>query len=417
MALAVEVRVLSPASWRRGGAPAASRLRLEDGTRVSGTAVPSHEDPGLRTRRKPRSPRHRGPRGRRRPRVRPCAERPLARACASPASARARRRSRSSCASSGRDTVIEEALRDHLNGWYSRAVAVAGIDPVDAARRSTGRTSRSRATPFSFTAEVEVKPAPDREVVQGPRRREAAGRRARRGGRLRDRAAAPDGRRAAPGRPRRGRGRLPRDRLRGDDRRQAVRRRRRHRLRRRARRRPPGARPRARPDRDEGRATSATSDLPLPPDHEDASIAGQGRHVPRDGEGREGAGAAGARRRAGDVGQRVRHARRAARRHPRAHSRGARARGRHAVPGVGARLARRPARDRGARRARAKPRGRPGPVAAPEPPGPRRRRRGLPARHRADRRGAGRLGAARGPRTRSGRTSRSRPWSPPRASR
>ncbi len=31
----------------------------------------------------------------------------------------------------GRDTVVEEALRDHLTGWYSRAVAVAGIDPID----------------------------------------------------------------------------------------------------------------------------------------------------------------------------------------------------------------------------------------------------------------------------------------------
>ena len=43
----------------------------------------------------------------------------------------------------GRETVIEEALRDHLNGWYSRAVAVAGIDP-SRDPRSTGRTSRWR---------------------------------------------------------------------------------------------------------------------------------------------------------------------------------------------------------------------------------------------------------------------------------
>ena len=31
----------------------------------------------------------------------------------------------------GRETVVEEALRDHLNGWYSRAVAEAGIDPIE----------------------------------------------------------------------------------------------------------------------------------------------------------------------------------------------------------------------------------------------------------------------------------------------
>jgi trigger factor len=60
----------------------------------------------------------------------------------------------------GRDTVIEEALRDHLNGWYSRAVAAAGIDPV--ARPTIDWSDEPvEGTPFSFTAEVDVKPAPE----------------------------------------------------------------------------------------------------------------------------------------------------------------------------------------------------------------------------------------------------------------
>ena len=66
----------------------------------------------------------------------------------------------------GRDTVIEEALRDHLTGWYSRAVAVAGIDPIE---RPTIDWSDEpvEGTPFSFTAEVEVKPAPTVKAYKG----------------------------------------------------------------------------------------------------------------------------------------------------------------------------------------------------------------------------------------------------------
>lgn len=66
----------------------------------------------------------------------------------------------------GRETVIEEALRDHLNGWYSRAVAVAGIDPVS---RPTIDWSDEpvEGAPFSFTAEVDVKPAPEVRAYKG----------------------------------------------------------------------------------------------------------------------------------------------------------------------------------------------------------------------------------------------------------
>ena len=66
----------------------------------------------------------------------------------------------------GRDTVIEEALRDHLSGWYTRAVAVAGIAPVD---RPTidWNDQPAEGAPFAFTAEVEVKPPPEVRAYKG----------------------------------------------------------------------------------------------------------------------------------------------------------------------------------------------------------------------------------------------------------
>ena len=66
----------------------------------------------------------------------------------------------------GRDTVVEEALRDHLTAWYSRAVAAAGIDPID---RPTIDWSDepSEGAPFAFTAEVEVKPPPEVKAYKG----------------------------------------------------------------------------------------------------------------------------------------------------------------------------------------------------------------------------------------------------------
>jgi trigger factor len=66
----------------------------------------------------------------------------------------------------GRDTVVEEALRDHLTAWYSRAVAAAGIDPID---RPTIDWSDepSEGAPFAFTAEVEVKPPPEVRAYKG----------------------------------------------------------------------------------------------------------------------------------------------------------------------------------------------------------------------------------------------------------
>ena len=111
-----------------------------------GHAVPSHEDSGLRTRRKSRTPRNRGSRSRRRPRVRPCAAATCRRACASRDSARAKRPAAMVMRQIGREALVEEALRDHLNGWYSRAVAVAGIDPVSRPDdRLVGRAGRGRA--------------------------------------------------------------------------------------------------------------------------------------------------------------------------------------------------------------------------------------------------------------------------------
>jgi trigger factor len=66
----------------------------------------------------------------------------------------------------GRDTVVEEALRDHLTGWYSRAVAEAGIDPID--RPTIDWTDEPlEGAPFAFTAEVEVKAPPEVKSYKG----------------------------------------------------------------------------------------------------------------------------------------------------------------------------------------------------------------------------------------------------------
>jgi trigger factor len=66
----------------------------------------------------------------------------------------------------GRDTVVEEALRDHLSGWYSRAVAVAGIDPID--RPTIDWTDEPlEGSPFAFSAEVEVKRPPQVKSYKG----------------------------------------------------------------------------------------------------------------------------------------------------------------------------------------------------------------------------------------------------------
>jgi trigger factor len=66
----------------------------------------------------------------------------------------------------GRDTVIEEALRDHLTGWYSRAVAEVGIDPIE--RPTIDWTDEpAEGSPFAFTAEVEVKAPPEVKSYKG----------------------------------------------------------------------------------------------------------------------------------------------------------------------------------------------------------------------------------------------------------
>ena len=65
-----------------------------------------------------------------------------------------------------RETLIEEALRDHLTGWYSRAVAASGIDPVE---RPTIDWSDEpiEGAPFHFSAEVAVKPEPQVRAYKG----------------------------------------------------------------------------------------------------------------------------------------------------------------------------------------------------------------------------------------------------------
>ena len=66
----------------------------------------------------------------------------------------------------GREAVVEEALEHHLSGWYRRAVAVSGIDPVD---RPTidWQDEPVEGETFSFQAEVEVKPRPEVSSYKG----------------------------------------------------------------------------------------------------------------------------------------------------------------------------------------------------------------------------------------------------------
>src|SRR5215471_6815670 len=66
----------------------------------------------------------------------------------------------------GRDAVVEEALEHHLSGWYRRAVAVSGIDPVDRPTIDWENEPVEGST-FSFQAEVEVKPAPQIKEYKG----------------------------------------------------------------------------------------------------------------------------------------------------------------------------------------------------------------------------------------------------------
>ncbi len=66
----------------------------------------------------------------------------------------------------GREAVIEEALEHHLSAWYRKAVAVAGIDPVD---RPTidWESEPQEGAAFSFNAEVEVKGKPEVTSYKG----------------------------------------------------------------------------------------------------------------------------------------------------------------------------------------------------------------------------------------------------------
>ena len=186
----------------------------------------------------------------------------------------------------GREALVEEALRDHLTGWYSRAVAEIGIDPID---RPTidWEDEPVEGAPFSFTAEVEVKPPPEVKKYKGLDGVRAADRGARRSGRRRDRASATERRRAQSGGAAGGRGRLRGDRLRGHDRRQAVRREFRHRLRRAAGRGAAGGRARAghhRPQRRRRADDRADCPVRVGPGS-DSQLRGRA-------EGRQGAGAA-----------------------------------------------------------------------------------------------------------------------------
>jgi trigger factor len=66
----------------------------------------------------------------------------------------------------GQDALREEALDSHIDGWYRRAVAVAGIDPVERPRIDFDQTPLE-GTPFEFSAEVTVKPKPEVKRYKG----------------------------------------------------------------------------------------------------------------------------------------------------------------------------------------------------------------------------------------------------------
>lgn len=66
----------------------------------------------------------------------------------------------------GADALRDEALESHLSGWYQRAVAVAGIDPVDRPTIDWDEAP-TEGEPFAFAAEVEVKPKPEVTSYKG----------------------------------------------------------------------------------------------------------------------------------------------------------------------------------------------------------------------------------------------------------
>ena len=66
----------------------------------------------------------------------------------------------------GSDTLREEALDSHIDGWYRRAVAVAGIDPVERPTIDFDDGPEEGA-PFAFSAEVAVKPKPEVKSYKG----------------------------------------------------------------------------------------------------------------------------------------------------------------------------------------------------------------------------------------------------------
>ena len=146
-------------------------------------------------------------------------------ACASPASAPARRRPPVVIKRVGREAVLDEAVRESIGGWYAAA--------IDDAQRRAGRRARPRPLrPARRGRAAEVldrdRRAPEGQArrLQGPRGPAPRARRRRRGDRRGARAAARALRQARDRRPPRPARRLRGDGLRRQRRRHAVRRRR-----------------------------------------------------------------------------------------------------------------------------------------------------------------------------------------------
>lgn len=58
----------------------------------------------------------------------------------------------------GRETVLDEAIRSHLGGWYAEAIAEAGVEPVGDPKIELGDIPEADGGTLGFTIEVGVPP-------------------------------------------------------------------------------------------------------------------------------------------------------------------------------------------------------------------------------------------------------------------
>ena len=123
----------------------------------------------------------------------------------------------------GRGAVLEQAMRDALPEWYERALLDSGVSPVGDPDIEVTSIPETEGEPLEFKFEVGVRPEAELGDYKGLEVGQGRPRGPRRRHRPRAGADARGLRQARPGRARRRRGRRPAGRLRGHDRRRAVR--------------------------------------------------------------------------------------------------------------------------------------------------------------------------------------------------